>query len=404
MSNDAVIVDVVRTPSGRGKPGGALSGIHPVDLLGDLLAELVRRNDLDPGALDDVIGGCVGQAGEQSYNVTRNAVLAAGFPEHVPGTTIDRQCGSSQQAATFAAQSIMAGTNDIVIACGVEEMSRIPLGTTTLGRDPLGANIAARYPEGLVSQGVSAELIAQKWGFSREQLDAFSAESHRRAAAAAARGDFDREIVPVKRPDGAAAGAEPADTDAIDTDETVRPGTTTSGLAGLNPSFRTDALAQRFPEIDWKITAGNSSPLTDGASAALIMSERRASELGLTPRARFHAFAVTGSDPLYMLTGILPATARILERSGLSIDDLDAYEVNEAFAPVPMAWLHDFDADPARLNPAGGAIALGHALGSSGTRLLGTLLNQLERSGGRWGLQTMCEGGGMANATIIERL
>lgn len=394
MSNDAVIVDVVRTPSGRGKPGGALSGIHPVDLLGDLLAELVKRNDLDPGVIDDVIGGCVGQAGEQSYNVTRNAVLAAGFPEHVPGTTIDRQCGSSQQAATFAAQSIIAGTHDVVIACGVEEMSRIPLGTTTLGRDPLGANIAARYPDGLVSQGVSAELIAQKWGFSREQLDEFSAESHRRAAEAAARGDFDRELVPVTAPDGAV----------VDTDETVRPTTTAEGLAGLNPSFRTDALAERFPEIDWKITPGNSSPLTDGASAALIMSERRASELGLTPRARFHAFAVTGSDPLYMLTGILPATARILERAELSIDDLDAYEVNEAFAPVPMAWLHDFGADPAKLNPVGGAIALGHALGSSGTRLLGTLLNQLERTGGRWGLQTMCEGGGMANATIIERL
>jgi acetyl-CoA acyltransferase len=394
MSNDAVIVDVVRTPSGRGKPGGALSGIHPVDLLGDLLAELVKRNDLDPGVIDDVIGGCVGQAGEQSYNVTRNAVLAAGFPEHVPGTTIDRQCGSSQQAATFAAQSIIAGTHDVVIACGVEEMSRIPLGTTTLGRDPLGANIAARYPDGLVSQGVSAELIAQKWGFNRAQLDAFSAESHQRAATAAARGDFDRELVPVKRVDGTA----------VDTDETVRPGTTTDGLAGLNPSFRTDALAARFPEIEWKITPGNSSPLTDGASAALIMSERRASELGLNPRARFHAFAVTGSDPLYMLTGILPATERILERSGLSIDDLDAYEVNEAFAPVPMAWLHDFGADPAKLNPVGGAIALGHPLGASGTRLLGTLLNQLERSGGRWGLQTMCEGGGMANATIIERL
>jgi acetyl-CoA acetyltransferase family protein len=394
MSNDAVIVDVVRTPSGRGKPGGALSGIHPVDLLGDLLAELVKRNDLDPGVIDDVIGGCVGQAGEQSYNITRNAVLAAGFPEHVPGTTIDRQCGSSQQAATFAAQSIIAGTHDVVIACGVEEMSRIPLGTTTLGRDPLGANIAARYPDGLVSQGVSAELIAQKWGFSRAQLDAFSAESHQRAAAAAARGDFDRELVPVKRVDGTA----------VDTDETVRPGTTTDGLAGLNPSFRTDALAARFPEIEWKITPGNSSPLTDGASAALIMSERRASELGLTPRARFHAFAVTGSDPLFMLTGILPATARILERSGLTIDDLDAYEVNEAFASVPMAWLHDFGADPAKLNPVGGAIALGHALGSSGTRLLGTLLNQLERTDGRWGLQTMCEGGGMANATIIERL
>jgi acetyl-CoA acetyltransferase family protein len=394
MSNDAVIVDVVRTPSGRGKPGGALSGIHPVDLLGDLLAELVKRNDLDPGVIDDVIGGCVGQAGEQSYNITRNAVLAAGFPEHVPGTTIDRQCGSSQQAATFAAQSIIAGTHDVVIACGVEEMSRIPLGTTTLGRDPLGANIAARYPDGLVSQGVSAELIAQKWGFNRAQLDAFSAESHQRAATAAARGDFDRELVPVKRVDGTA----------VDTDETVRPGTTTDGLAGLNPSFRTDALAARFPEIEWKITPGNSSPLTDGASAALIMSERRASELGLTPRARFHAFAVTGSDPLFMLTGILPATARILERSGLTIEDLDAYEVNEAFAPVPMAWLHDFGADPAKLNPVGGAIALGHALGSSGTRLLGTLLNQLERTDGRWGLQTMCEGGGMANATIIERL
>jgi len=389
----------VRTASGRGKLGGALSGIHPVDLLGDLLAELVRRNDLDPDLIDDVIGGCVGQAGEQSYNVTRNAVLAAGFPEHVPGTTIDRQCGSSQQAATFAAQSIIAGTHDIVIACGVEEMSRIPLGTSTLGRDPYGQNIANRYPDGLVNQGVSAELIAQKWGFSREQLDVFSAESHRRATDAAARGDFDNELVPVMAPDGAAADAV-----LIDTDETVRPSTTPEGLAGLNPSFRTDALAARFPDIDWKITPGNSSPLTDGSSAALIMSERRASELGLTPRARFHAFAVTGSDPLYMLTGVLPATARILERSKLRIDDLDAYEVNEAFAPVPMAWLHDFGADPAKLNPVGGAIALGHALGSSGTRLLGTLLNQLERSGGRWGLQTMCEGGGMANATIIERL
>jgi len=394
MSNDAVIVDVVRTPSGRGKPGGALSGIHPVDLLGDLLAELARRNDLDPDVIDDVIGGCVGQAGEQSYNVTRNAVLAAGFPEHVPGTTIDRQCGSSQQAATFAAQAIMAGTHDVVIACGVEEMSRIPLGTTTLGRDPFGANIAARYPDGLVSQGVSAELIAQKWGFSRADLDVFSARSHEKAAAASARGDFTRELVSVATADGTA----------VDADETVRPSTTAEGLAGLNPSFRTDALAARFPDIDWKITPGNSSPLTDGASAALIMSERRAAELGLTPRARFHAFAVTGSDPLYMLTGILPATERILERTGLSIGDLDAYEVNEAFAPVPMAWLHDFDADPDKLNPAGGAIALGHALGSSGTRLLGTLLNQLERSGGRFGLQTMCEGGGMANATIIERL
>jgi acetyl-CoA acyltransferase len=394
MSKDAVIVDVVRTPSGRGKPGGALNGIHPVDLLGDLLAELVRRNDLDPELIEDVIGGCVGQAGEQSFNVTRNAVLAAGFPEHVPGTTIDRQCGSSQQAVTFAAQAIIAGTHDVVIACGVESMSRIPIGTTTLGRDPYGDRIAARYPDGLVNQGVSAELIAHKWGFTRETLDAFSALSHERAAESAANGGFARELVPVTRPDGVT----------VDIDETVRPNTTIEALAGLNPSFRTDALADRFPELAWQITPGNSSPLTDGASAALIMSETRATELGLTPRARLHAFTVTGSDPLYMLTGILPATSKILERTGMRIDDFDAYEVNEAFAPVPLAWLHDFHADPAKLNPAGGAIALGHPLGASGTRLLATLLNELERTGGRWGLQTMCEGGGMANATVIERL
>ncbi|WP_308468041.1 thiolase family protein [Rathayibacter soli] len=394
MSNDAVIIDVVRTPSGRGKPGGALNGVHPVDLLADLLAELVRRNDVDPDLIDDVIAGCVGQAGEQSFNVARNAALAAGFPKHVPGTTIDRQCGSSQQAATFAAQEITTGMHDIVIACGVESMSRLPIGITTLGRDPYGDRLAERYPDGLVNQGVSAELIAHKWGFDRETLDAFSAVSHQRAAQASSRGDFARELVPVTRPDGTV----------VDTDETVRPSTTVEGLAGLAPSFRTDALAERFPELTWQITPGNSSPLTDGASAALIMSEKRAGELGLTPRARFHAFTVVGSDPLYMLTGVLPATAKILERTGMSIGDFDAYEVNEAFAPVPLAWLHDFDADPGRLNPVGGAIALGHPLGASGTRLLGTLLNQLERTGGRWGLQTMCEGGGMANATVIERL
>jgi acetyl-CoA acyltransferase len=394
MSIDAVIVDVVRTPSGRGKPGGALSGIHPVDLLGDLLAELVRRNDLDPALIDDVIGGCVGQAGEQSYNITRNAVLAAGFPEEIPGTTIDRQCGSSQQAATFAAQAILSGSQDIVIACGVESMSRIPLGTTTLGRDPFGDRVAARYPDGLVSQGVSAELIADQWGFDRTELDAFSAESHRRAAASAARGAFADEIVPVAQPDGTV----------VEIDETVRPSTTVEGLAGLASSFRTDRLAARFPGLDWQITPGNSSPLTDGASAALIMSATRAEQLGLRPRARFHAFAVTGSDPLFMLTGVLPATRKILERTGMQIGDFDAYEVNEAFAPVPMAWRQEFDADPDRLNPSGGAIALGHPLGASGTRLLATLLGGLERSGGRWGLQTMCEGGGMANATVIERL
>jgi acetyl-CoA acyltransferase len=395
---EAVIVDVVRTPSGRGKPGGALSSVHPVDLLGDLLAELVRRNDLDPGTVDDVIAGCVGQVGPQSFNTGRNAALAAGFPEHVPGTTIDRQCGSSQQAVSFAAQAIMAGMQDVVIACGVESMSAVPIGTSTLGRDPYGTRVAARYPDGLVSQGVSAELIAQKYGFDRETLDEFSARSHRLAAEAAESGEFDRELVPVEVTD--ADGG----TRIISSDETVRPTTTVEALAGLTPSFRTDALAARFPELDWKITPGNSSPLTDGASAALIMSSRRAEQLRLNPRARFHAFAVTGSDPLYMLTGVMPATERILKQTGLNLDEIDAYEVNEAFAPVPLAWLEEFGADPDRLNADGGAIALGHPLGASGTRLLGTLLARLEHTGGRYGLQTMCEGGGMANATIIERL
>ncbi|MFF2274820.1 thiolase family protein [Agromyces sp. NPDC058126] len=391
MSTEAVIVDVIRTPVGRGKPGGLLSAVHPVDLLAGVLDALVNRNDLDPGLIDDVIGGCVSQIGEQSYNLTRNAVLAAGFPEHVPGTTIDRQCGSSQQAATFAAQAVLAGQADIVIACGVESMSRVPLGSSAAGADPYGSRIRARYPEGLVNQGVSAELIAAKWGFERDELDAFAARSHELAAAAHESGAFASELVPVPGVDALA-------------DETVRPGTSVESLGGLNPAFRTDALAVRFPELDWRITPGNSSPLTDGASAALIMSAERASQLGLTPRARFRSFSVVGSDPLYMLTGVIPATAKVLERAGLTHDDIDAYEVNEAFASVPLAWLADTGADAAKLNPRGGAIALGHALGSSGTRLLTTLVNQLEATGGRYGLQTMCEGGGMANATVIERL
>ncbi|WP_104171351.1 thiolase family protein [Cryobacterium sp. M23] len=415
MSNEAVIVDVVRTASGRGKPGGALSGVHPADLLAGVLSELVTRNGLDPALVDDVIGGCVSQVGEQGYNVTRTALLSAGFPDSVPGATIDRQCGSSQQAATFAAQGVMAGSYDIVIACGVESMSRVPLGSS-LGTaqspqnqqggqshqnqqsgqipNPHGTLMRDRYPDGLVNQGVSAELMNQKWKLGRGELDAFAARSHRLAAAAAERGDFDGELQPTTLRDGRVVAA----------DETIRPGTTLDSLAALPPAFRTDALAARFPKLDWHITAGNSSPLTDGASAALIMSAKRAAQLGLNPRARFHSFAVTGSDPLLMLTGVIPATRRILERSGLSIDDLDAYEVNEAFATVPLVWLRELGADPALLNPRGGAIALGHALGSSGTRLLGTLLNHLELTGGRWGLQTMCEGGGMANATIIERL
>ena len=390
----AVIVDAIRTGSGKGKPGGSLSGIHPSDLLATVLRQLLERNGLESRQIDDVIAGCVSQAGEQTGNIGRTALLAAGFDQSVPGMTVDRQCGSSQQAAAFAAQSIMAGVNDVVIAAGVESMSRVPLGSAAGGQTPLGDGIRARYPEGLVNQGVSAELIAAKWGFDRERLDVFSAESHRRAAAAWATGAFDHELVPVTTPGGGS----------FVTDETVRATTTAEGLAGLAPAFRTEELAARFPDIDWSITAGNSSPLTDAASAALIMSESRAEQLGLTPRARFHSFAVVGDDPLYMLTGPIPATHRILERSGLKFDDLDAYEVNEAFASVPLAWAHEFDADPAKLNPRGGAIALGHAVGSSGTRLLATMLNHLEASGGRYGLQVMCEGGGTANATVIERL
>jgi acetyl-CoA acyltransferase len=402
MSNDAVIIDVVRTPSGRGKPGGALSGVHPADLLAGVLAELVSRNDLDPALVDDVIGGCVSQVGEQSRNIVRTALLSAGFPETVPGTTVDRQCGSSQQAAAFAAQGVMSGQYDVVIACGVESMSRVPLGSASCAvggasderQDSFGTLMHDRYPEGLVSQGVAAELISAQWGLSREQLDTFAARSHRLAAVTSDSGNFANEIVAVTTPDGIV----------VTNDETIRVGTTADGLAGLKPSFYTPQLAERFPRLDWKITAGNSSPLTDGASAALIMSADRAEQLGFTPRARFHSFAVTGSDPMLMLTGVMPATRRILERAGLGIDDIDIYEVNEAFACVPLVWLRELDADPERLNRCGGAIALGHALGSSGTRLLGTLLNELESFGGRYGLQTMCEGGGMANATIIERL
>ncbi|WP_203581616.1 thiolase family protein [Microbacterium hibisci] len=389
----AVIVDVVRTPSGRGKHGGALSAVHPVDLAAGVLTALLGRSGLESRQIDDVLMGCVSQVGDQSLNIARQSVLAAGFDESVPAVTIDRQCGSSQQAAHFAAQGVIAGAYDIVIAAGVESMSRVPLGSAAHG-GAVSQGVSRRYPEGLVNQGVSAELIAQRWGFTREELDEYSAESHRRATDAWARGAFDAQVVPVL-----AGGPE-----AVAFDETVRGGTTAESLAGLKPAFRTDELAARFPDLDWRITAGNSSPLTDAASAALIMSEEKAVELGLTPRARFHSFSVVGDDPMLMLTGPIPATRRILDRSGLSIDDLDVYEVNEAFASVPLAWQRELGADPAKLNPWGGAIALGHAVGASGTRLLGTLVSALEATGGRFGLQTMCEGGGMANATIIERL
>ncbi|MCW2887253.1 MAG: acetyl-CoA acyltransferase [Streptosporangiaceae bacterium] len=396
--NNAVIVDVVRLASGKGKPGGALARTHPVELLRHVLCELVRRNDLDPAQVDDVIAGCVEQVGEQSLNIARSAVLGAGFPESVPATTLDRQCGSGQQAAHFAAQGVMAGVYDIVIACGVESMSRVPMGTASVDTDNCGPSVAARYPQGLVKQGVSAELVAARWKLDRAALDEFAVASHQRAANAAAAGLFANEIVPVPVMHEDGGHGEHV------VDETVRVGTTAETLGRLKPSFFSPDAAQRFPDIDWKITPGNSSPLTDGASAALIMSERMASSCGLRPRARFRAFAVTGDDPLYMLTAPIPATRQVLRRADLTIGDIDAYEVNEAFAPVPLAWAHELDADPDKLNPWGGAIALGHALGSSGTRLLGTLVNHLETTGGRYGLQTMCEGGGMANATIIERL
>jgi acetyl-CoA acetyltransferase family protein len=392
MSSEAVVVDVVRTVVGRGKPGGALSGVHPVDLAAGMLQSILERNGLESGQIDDVMLGCVSQVGDQAMNIARQAVLAAGFDEHIPGTTIDRQCGSSQQAVHFAAAGIAAGENDIVIVGGVESMSRVPLGSSASGGSPMSPRLRARYPEGLVNQGVSAELIAQRWGFDRTALDAFAAESHARAAQAWHDGFFDRTVVAV-----------PEAPDAT-TDETVREGTSVDGLAGLPAVFRTDALADRFPDIEWSITPGNSSPLTDGASAALMMSADRAEQLGLTPRARFRAFDVVGDDPLLMLTGPIAATRRVLERAGLDISDLDAYEVNEAFASVPLAWAAELGADAAKLNPRGGAIALGHALGSSGTRLLGTLLDHLEATGGRLGLQTMCEGGGMANALVLERL
>ncbi|KPM56474.1 acetyl-CoA acetyltransferase [Frankia sp. CcI49] len=395
---NAVIVDVVRTASGRGKPGGALSEIHPVELLAATLKALVTRNDIDPAIVDDVIAGCVSQAGEQTANIARNAVLSAGYPESVPGTTVDRQCGSSQQAMHFAAQGVIAGAYDVVVACGVESMSRVPMRFASVGRDPSGPGMRARYPEGLANQGVGAELIAAKWKLTREELDEFSARSHQRAAATAAAGGFDNEIIPFEAvaPDGS--------TFTHTVDQTVRPSTTAEGLAGLKPSFYTEQYAERFPQIGWHITPGNSSPLSDGASAALIMSESKASALGLRPRARFHSFALAGDDPLYMLTAPLPATQKILRRSGLSLDDIDAYEVNEAFASVPLFWAKELGADPAKLNPRGGAIALGHPLGGSGVKLMATMLNYLEATGGRYGLQTMCEGGGMANATIIERL
>jgi acetyl-CoA acyltransferase len=387
---DAVIVDVLRTPTGKGKKGGALSHVHPVTLLADVLAALVERNGIDPAIVDDIIGGCVSKAGEQAVNPTRTAVLAAGFPVTVPATTIDRQCGSSQQAVHFAANAIRAGAADVAIACGVESMSRVPMHSDIQGADHLGPRIAARFPDGLVGQGLSAELICSRWGLARAELDEYSAASHQRAAAAA--GAFAADLVTV------------VDAPDLTVDETIRPSTTAEGLAGLRPSFVDEAAAERFPEIDAKITPGNSSPLTDGAAGVLMTSAERARALGLRPRARIHASAVVGDDPILMLMGVVPATRAVLKRAGLGIDDIDLYEVNEAFASVPIAWMRETKVEHHRLNVHGGAIALGHPLGASGARIMTTLVGALEHRGARYGLQTMCEWGGMANATVVERI
>lgn len=388
-TRSAVIVDAVRTPLAKGKPGGAYSEIHPVDLHASSLAALVERTGIDPALVDDVISGAVGQIGEQSGNTARWALLAAGFPESVPGVTVDRQCGSSQQALHFAAQGVIAGAYDVAIASGVESMSRIPIGSQFQGQDFAGPAVSARYAEGLVPQGVSAELIARRWNLSRTELDEFAAESHQRAARAWKDGAFDSQVTWVND---------------LRTDETIRPDTTPETLAGLRLAFRDEHWERRFPELDWRVTAGNSSPVNDGSAALLVTSEDAAGRLGLTPRARVHAFAVAGDDPIYMLTGIIPATQKVLERAGLSIDDIDVFEVNEAFASVVLAWQRETGASLDKVNVNGGAIAIGHPLGGSGARLTTTLLNNLEQTGGRYGLQVMCEAGGLANATIIERI
>jgi acetyl-CoA acetyltransferase family protein len=384
-----VIIDAVRTP--LGKRNGQLRDWHPVDLAAETLKALVDRNGIDPEVVDDVVMGCVMQVGEQAINVARNAVLAAGWPDTVPGTTVDRQCGSSQQAAHFAAQGVIAGAYDVVVAGGVEVMTRVPMGSSMADGKfgwPFGPAVGARYADqgGLVPQGISAELVADKWNLTRDELDEFGARSQQLAGVATEEGRFEREITHVLGADGAM----------VTRDEGLRE-TTVESLGKLKPSFRTE-------EEGGRVTAGNSSQITDGASAVLIMSEEKAAELGVTPRARFVEFALAGADPRLMLTAPIPATQKVLDRAGLAISDIDLVEINEAFASVVLAWQQEIKADTDRINVNGGAIALGHPLGASGTRLLATLVCELERSGGRYGLQTMCEGGGLANATIIERL
>jgi acetyl-CoA acyltransferase len=382
---DAVICAAVRTPVG--KRGGGLSGVHAVDLSAHVLDALAERSGLDPALVDDVFWGCVSQVGEQTYNIGRNAVLAAGWPESVPGTTIDRQCGSSQQAVAFAAATVISGQADVVVAGGVESMSRVPMGSSvgdgSTGR-PLGPRFMARYDGTAPNQGIGAEMIAERWGFSRTRLDEFSLASHEKAAKAQADGAFDEEIAPVRTPDGTVVGA----------DEGIRPGGTLEKLASLKTPFKPDGV----------ISAGNASQISDGSAALLVTTSEKARELGLRRLVRIHTTVMAGDDPVIMLTAPIPATVRALSRSGLSIGDIGVYEVNEAFAPVPLAWLADIGADADRLNPLGGAIALGHPLGGSGARIMTTLVHRMRATGTRFGLQTMCEGGGMANATVLELL
>jgi acetyl-CoA acyltransferase len=375
---EAVIVDAVRTPVGR--RDGGLKSWHPVDLLALTLKSIVQRNKLDPALVDDVIAGCVGQAGEQAFNIARNAVLAAGFPESVPGTTVDRQCGSSQQAAHFAAQGVIAGSYDVAIACGVESMSRVPMGSNGAGPGkPFGPMVMRRYNDVVFHQGLGAEMMAERWKISRGELDAFSLESHRRAARATEEGRFCNEIVPVGQ---------------MTRDEGIRAETSLEKMATLKPAFKPDGV----------ITAGNSSQISDGAASVLIMERGVAERLGLRPLARFVAFALAAEDPVIMLSAPIPATRKILGRAGLSLEDIDRVEINEAFASVVLAWQRELHADLSKVNVNGGAVALGHPLGASGARLMTTLVHELHRSGGRYGLQTMCEGGGMANATLLERI
>jgi len=398
LMHEAVIVDIVRTPGGR--RGGRLSGWHPVDLAAETLKALVDRTGIDPGIVDDVIMGCVMQSGAQSLNIARNAILAAGWPEEVPGTTIDRQCGSSQQAMHFAAQGVMAGAYDVVVAAGVEVMSQVPMGASigdgSFGK-PFGNQVSARYADegGLVPQGISADLIADKWDITREDLDEYGSRSQMLAAQATAEGRFDNEIIPVAeiiRDRDSGKAIKTGET--VTTDGGIREGTTPETLANLRPAF----------DENGKITAGNSSQICDGASACLIMSAEKAAELGLKPRARFVSFALAGANPRLMLTAPIPATKKALAKADLDIADIDLVEINEAFASVVLAWEKELGTNLDNVNVNGGAIALGHPLGASGTKLMATLVNELERTEGRYGLQTMCEGGGLANATIIERI